>query len=525
MLLIERFEDVARKHPDRDFVDFIGMQEKPSRRISYGKANIASSQRARLLAGLGITRGDTIAILQPNSIDWVLWYLASMKLGVTAAALNTESVEEELVDLVDQSGAKVLVADEPRADVASAISRRRPKLSAVLTPQQVTGTRGIDDMLATVPTDVLTHSRENSLDDVLAIIFSSGTTGARPKAVQVSNRQMVVGNGAYLESVPMSAADRILLVTPIFHSCTLSWGLTLTILSGATAVLAERFSASRFWDQVEQWKPSILWTMGSIVHILLQHPISQIERQAAARLRVIFAAGLGNRAKVVAERWQHAIVVDGYGLTESPGTTAFSDCFEHNEPYHCIGRPVSSVEMRIINPVTGAQCKTREHGEIVLSRNNGFRGYLNNPTAMAEVIKDDGFHTGDIAYMDESGRFFFVDRMKDIIRRGDKNISAGEIEQCLMRHPDIAEVAAVPRPDNVLGERIAVFILPKNSIVRLSREDVTGFCKGRLAVYKIPEFVRIVAAEELPRTPTGKIAKFRLKQIMREEAARDSSAA
>jgi acyl-CoA synthetase (AMP-forming)/AMP-acid ligase II len=252
--------------------------------------------------------------------------------------------------------------------------------------------------------------------------------------------------------------------------------------------------------------------MGSIIHILLQSPVSDVETRAVSRLRVIFAAGIGRKVDVALKRWPDVQLIDGYGLSESPGTIAFDDSFAQTEPYPCIGRPVSSVSMKIVDPNTGRECAVRETGEITIDIENGFAGYLNNADANSEAIRGGIFHTGDLAYRDEAGRFYFVSRIKDIIRRGGQNIAAGEVEQVVLQHPAVAEVAAVPMPDPVLEERVAVFCVLKDPTLTLSLSELRAFCEGRLATYRIPEHLEVVAVNDIPRTATGKLAKFQLRQ-------------
>lgn len=512
MRLIAHFEEATRRNPDREFLRFVTMDGATELSFTYAQANLEASRRARGLRNLGIVLGDRVALLQPNSHDWVLWYLAALKIGAVSVALNPEAPLRELQALVSDAGARLVLADDSHADVAHAVGSGCPNVEAVLAPGGGDGIVAVGDVLASVPAEGVTHDRAISDRSCVAVIFSSGTTGARPKAVMITDRQLVIGIGAYGEAAGIRAEDRIFLCTPIFHSCTLAWGITLCVLSGATIVLTDRFSASRHWQALERSGATVFWTMGSIIHILLQSPVSEMETRAVSRLRTIFAAGIGRQIRTAILRWPGVQLIDGYGLSESPGTIAFDDSFSQNEAYACIGRPVSSVRMRVIDPDSGRECASHETGEIVIDLDNGFAGYLNNPEANGEAIRGGLFHTGDLGYCDDEGRLYFVSRIKDIIRRGGQNISAGEVEQVALQHPNVAEAAAVPMPDDVLGEKVALFCVLRNLRDPLTLDALRQFCEGRLARYRIPEHLEIIAAAEIPRTATGKIAKFQLRQ-------------
>jgi acyl-CoA synthetase (AMP-forming)/AMP-acid ligase II len=255
----------------------------------------------------------------------------------------------------------------------------------------------------------------------------------------------------------------------------------------------------------------------AIPFILLTQPPVDTEQRVLRHLTSIFAAGAGSRSREIFERWG-PIFIDGFGMSETPGTLTGPDSFDHDEPFPCVGRAVPGIDLRIADLETGETCAPRQHGEIVVRYGLGFAGYFGNPAAFAEAVRNGWFHTGDIAYADETGRVFFVDRIKDIIRRGGENLSAREIEQVLGAHPEVAEAFAVAKPDRVLGETVCAYLVPKQPGRAFSLEEIRTFCEGRLAPIKLPEDVRTVAGDTLPRTPTGRVQKFRLKKALREEA-------
>jgi acyl-CoA synthetase (AMP-forming)/AMP-acid ligase II len=382
----------------------------------------------------------------------------------------------------------------------------------VLAPDSADGADAISRFSNAHETAHLSRAKEIDPEDTTAIILSSGTTGNRPKAIQLSNRALIKGNGAYLSAVPVSSSDKVLIVTPIFHSCTLAWAITATVMSGATIVLAARFSSSRFWEQANRSGASVLWTMGTIIHILLKLPRAETELAVASKIRTIFAAGMGKRVQDAKSRWPGTRFVDGYGLTESVGTIATDDSFDRPDPFVCVGRPVPGIDLRIVDLDTGKDAAIRQPGEILLRYGQGFSGYLDDDVAMRESVREGWFHTGDLAYWDEEGRVYFVDRIKDVIRCGGKNIAASEVEQAFASHPELSEVLALPAPDEIYGEQVAIVVVAKNPLRHFSIAEIQAYGQSRLAQFKIPKMVFNIAMEDLPRTPTGKFSKAALKR-------------
>jgi acyl-CoA synthetase (AMP-forming)/AMP-acid ligase II len=301
-----------------------------------------------------------------------------------------------------------------------------------------------------------------------------------------------------------------MLVTPLFHACSMYWGVTLVILAGATLVLAERFSATRFWEQALRGHVSIVWTMGTITAILLQLPPGEAEREACRRLRTVFAVGISARQKQARERWG-CDIVDGFGMTETAGTVTDPDSFNNSERFPCVGKPVPGIDLRLMDPATGAFCSVRAHGEIVVRFGQGFSGYFDNPQAEADSIRGEWFHTGDLGYFDERGQLYFVDRLKDIVRRGGENISAREVEQTLLSYPPVREAVVVAAPHPIYGEVVMAYLVPNDDARTFTVEEIRDYCADRLAAFKIPVHVRTVRSDALPRTPTGKVQKFRLR--------------
>jgi acyl-CoA synthetase (AMP-forming)/AMP-acid ligase II len=510
MILIDHFEETARTTPEREFLYFAAPDPGDDAVMSYAEADRRASATARQLRARGISRGDVVALMLPNGPDWLIWYLACQKIGAITCGLNSQLLVPELVANVDDVEARVIVATPGTMAKARDVAQGCRHEPEIAKPTKYHG----DEPLARDP--ALGES------DTVSVIFTSGTTGVRPKALTVPHSALVHGMAWYLRELGYRSDDRIMIVTPLFHGAALNWAVSMALIAGATLVVTEHFSASRFWDQAERSRATVLWTLAAIPFILLTLPPSDAERRALMHLRNLFAAGAGIRWREITDRFG-PIFLDGFGMSETPGTLTGPDSFDHDEPFPCVGRPVPGVDLRIVDPETGETCPPRTTGEIVVRYGQGFSGYLNNPEAFTEAVRDGWFHTGDLAYCDETGRIFFVDRIKDIIRRGSENLSAREIEQAMIAHPEVAEAYAVAGPHPILGEIVCAFLVPREAGRVFGLDEIRAFCAGRLATIKLPEEVRTVASESLPRTPTGRVKKFRLKEQLRAEAAASAS--
>lgn len=499
MLLVDYFERTATHSPDRPFMHFVAEEERRDVHLTYAQANGLASHRTHELMAAGIGQGSVFGLMMHNSPDWIITYLASQKIGAICVGLHTGLTLPELVTMLDSIDARHFVYGDSFEIIAGELSSAMPSISVLGIASSGSST--------TIPSgEPIYRLADLSERDPFVATFTSGTTGGAPKAGLQTHGAVVHAIAGYVETLNIGERDRIMLVTPLSHSAALNWGVSLTLMCGGTLVLARSFSASRFWQQAVRSGPTVIWTMATILYILQQQDVTEDERRTIKGLRFVFGVGSAPRRAMLETRLSRP-VIDGFGMTETFGTLTDLTAESHPYPNACMGRTVPGIDLRIVDPATGRECAPEELGEIVARFGQGFTGYLNNPAATHEAVRDGWFHTGDLAFRDASGRFYFVDRLKSIIRRGGENISSLEVEECLASHPDVREAIALAQPHDMLGEIVMAVLVPRDPGREFTLEEIQTFCEGRLAKFKRPEAVRTLLADRIPRTGAGKVKK------------------
>jgi acyl-CoA synthetase (AMP-forming)/AMP-acid ligase II len=256
----------------------------------------------------------------------------------------------------------------------------------------------------------------------------------------------------------------------------------MALLSGASLVFPEEFSASKFWDLVERWQPTHFLTVATFLAILLTLPKTPTEAQNS--LTVIGGAGGSSRMyHQIKERFQ-AEVIDFFAMTETAGTVTPIP-IDGKYKIGSAGFPHAGVELKIFDD-EGRELPPNVPGEIVIKNPTVFRGYYNNPVATEEAMRGGWFHTGDLAFLDDDGCLWFIDRKKDIVRRGGENISSREVEEIINSHPKVLESALIGISDKVLGEEVMAYVVTKPGEAPPSHEEIIEYCKTKLAKFKVP---------------------------------------
>jgi len=496
----------------REFGDAEALAEPDGVRLSYRELHERVGEVARALICDGIGPGDRVAVWCPNTAAWVLAALGALSAGATLVPVSTRFTGHEALDVISRSGARALVVD----DAFLATDRLAALRAAAAAPDAggslaglalVVRVGGGDDWTRLIERSVATPAPAAAAraglvrgEDVSDILFTSGTTG-RSKGAMSNHRSSLSVARAWACHGGLTAADRYLVVNPFFHSFGFKAGILACLVSGATMVPLPVFDAAAAMRVIETERITVLPGAPTIYQTILDHPGRRRFDLSSLRLAV---TGAANVPAVLVERMRRElgfdVVLTAYGLTEAVVATMCGTGDALETVARSCGRATAGFEVRIA-----------ETGEILLRGPNMMLGYLDDPAATREAVDPNGWlHTGDVGTLDTAGYLTITDRLKDMYICGGFNVYPAEVEQVLARLDGVAEAAVVGVPDDRLGEVGKAYIVTRAGRA-LDETTVLGFCRDRLANYKVPRQVEFCDA--LPRNPSGKV----LKRVLRNE--------
>jgi acyl-CoA synthetase (AMP-forming)/AMP-acid ligase II len=525
----------ALAHAAREFGGAPALAEPDGPRLSWRELHEAAVAVARAFIAGGVGRGDRVAIWSPNTHHWVLGALGALQAGAVVVPVSTRFTGHEAAEVITRSGARALLVCGPflGTDRLAALraaqkdSERRldgdpSTLKLVITvPVAEAGpaTDGAltwDDFLATatqVPAaEASARAAGIGPDDISDILFTSGTSG-RSKGAMTAHRQTLAVARAWADCGRLTPADRYLVVNPFFHSFGLKAGILACLVSGAAIVPQLVYDPARAMALVQAERITVFPGPPTIYQTILDHPGRAACDLSSLRLAVTGAAPV---PVALVERMQQELsfetVLTAYGLTEAVVATM---CRPGDDPQvvaSSSGRATAGFEVQIAGH-GGQAVPPGQAGEILLRGPNVMLGYLNDPDATAAAIDTGGWlHTGDIGHLDAGGYLTITDRLKDMYICGGFNVYPAEVEQVLARLDGVAESAVIGVPDARLGEVGRAYVVPRPGLA-LDAAQVLGFCRERLANYKVPR--QVVFRDSLPRNPSGKT----LKRLLREDPA------
>ncbi len=465
---------------------------------SYTDLEAASAASASHLEASGISEGDVVGLMLPNSPALVAHLFGVLRTGATVLPLNPALTPRELSVVLEDSRARTVITSEELAARVEGLRTSSPALKEVI---------AVDPRaLRSGPTVSLPSWVRGEPEGTAFLVYTAGTTG-RPKGVMLTHRNVLANTAQVAERTGVTRADRILHVMPLFHVNGLLNNTLLPLRAGASVVLAPRFDPARFWGDVAAFRPTYFTAVPTVFARLMDAWDGSID---ASSLRFV-RTGAAPMATALQRRVEQRLgvpVVVSYGLTEATCTCTMNPA----GPARRVGSvgPALPCEVVTVVDVQGSPCAPGEVEEVVVQGPNVMAGYLNTPDATAEVLRDGWLYTGDLGYLDADGFLFLTDRKKDLIIRGGENISPREVEEVLESHPAVAEASVVGAPDRELGEEVAAFLVPRPGPAP-DPDEVRGFCRERLARFKVPRQIRVVPS--LPVTGVGKVDKVRLRDL------------
>jgi fatty-acyl-CoA synthase len=492
------------------------------RRWTYRELDAAVDEVALGLLAAGVAAGDRVAVWAPNVAEWVLVQYATAKVGAVLVTVNPAYRSAELAHVLRQSGTRLLVtaAGFKSSDYVALLAEVRSQLPA-LEQVVVLGTDDWDalvaDGAAVDPTRLLERSAGLHPDDPINLQYTSGTTGF-PKGATLSHRN-ILNNGYLVGSLcGYTEQDRICVPVPFYHCFGMVMGNLGALTSGACVVVpAPSFEPEATLRAVAQERCTSLYGVPTMFIAELADP--SFGSHDLTSLRTGIMAGspcpVEVMKRVVSEMSMPEVTIC-YGMTEtSPVSTQTRADDELERRVSTVGRVHPHVEVRVVDPATGDVVPRGTAGELCTRGYSVMLGYWDEPERTAEAIDAEGFmHTGDLAVMDDAGYLSIVGRIKDLVIRGGENVYPREIEEFLYSHPDIEDVQVVGVPDVRYGEELCAWVKLRPG-AQLSEDDVREHCRGRLAHYKVPRYVRFT--DTFPMTVTGKVQKYLMRQASVDE--------
>jgi fatty-acyl-CoA synthase len=487
-------------------------------RLTWRALDEAVNEVARGLRALGLRPGDRLGIWAPNCAEWTLTQLATAKLGVVLVNVNPAYRTSELDHALRQSGCRVLVAAREfrGSDYTAMVEEVAPGLPS-LERTIFLDTADWAALLAGGVGDEDPTEPGLAPRDPINIQYTSGTTGA-PKGATLSHRN-ILNNGYFVgRGCRYTEADRVCIPVPFYHCFGMVMGNLACVTHGACMVIpGAAFDPGAVLRTVAEERCTSLYGVPTMFIAELGHP--DFAAHDLSSLRTGIMAGAPCPVEVmreVIERMHMEDVTICYGMTEtSPVSTQTGADDALDRRVGTVGRVHPHVQVKVVDPATGATLPCGEAGELCTKGYSVMTGYWDDEERTAEAIDADGWmHTGDLATLDEQGYAKIVGRSKDMVIRGGENVYPREVEEFLHTHDAIADVQVIGVPDVRFGEELMAWVVLKPGAA-LEEEALRAFCRGRIAHYKVPRYVAFV--EDFPMTVTGKVQKFR----MREQAIVD----
>ncbi len=476
-------------------------------RLTYGEMDKKANQFANALIEIGLQKGDKIAMIAANSIEFLVAFFGASKCGVVIVPLNPALSLKDIEYQLKHSETKfVIVDDEFFPKVKVLIENNKLDYILISIKGESCGKTFQEFINGKPYTEPEVEIRER---DILEILYTSGTT-ALPKGVMESHMNVICGalNGALSTAyIGMTKPDTIFTtIMPLFHCAQQAITFGAALIPGGKTVIFRGFTPNVFLEAVEKEKITAAFLLPTMLRALLDQDISKYDISSLKYVLYAMTPMDENTKRRLIKELGLTIMLAS-GQTEAfPPTTIFFPEHQLQKEGNYWGTPLFFTEHAIMNE-RGELLSKNEKGEIVLRGPNVMEGYYKDKEATAEASKYNWHHMGDIGFFDDDGLLKFDDRIKDMIKTGGENVPSIKVEGVLLSHPGIAEAAVIGVPDKKWGEAVTAIVVPKDPL--LGENELLSYCKERLAGFEVPK--KIVFVESLPKTATGKIQKFILR--------------
>ena len=498
MNIVELLESTASRLPNKPALHFRGSS------INYRDLLDSVYSHAAGLKEHGVKNGTKVALMMTNRPEYIISYFAVLANGGTVVPINPTFKEKETSYIINDSESELLIMEELTRPVIEKAKSEFKYIREIF----YYGTEENSPFMewhGLSSKSKISHAVPLPSDSVAQIIYTSGTTG-HPKGAMITHDNLNWMSITAAVTNQLSSQDRVLCVLPLFHAYAKLQGFLSPIAHGAAIYLEERFHPVDTLEKLANEKITIFLGVPTMYALFLRNP--KINEHDFSHLRIAGCGGASLPAEIL-QKANQSLGVDigeGYGLTEST-VMLMTTPRDLPKKMKSVGIPLPGVELKIVDP-EGKETAPHQVGEVIFRGPNMMKGYYKKPDETENTIKDGWLYTGDLAYYDEEGYHFIVDRKKDMIIRGGFNIYPRELEEVLYEHPGILECSVIGRPDEIFGEKTVAYINKKSP--DLTEEEVKAYCAGKLAEYKVPDHVCFI--DEIPKSGTGKILKTVLKE-------------
>ena len=483
--------------------------------ITFRKLHDYINRFAAALTDLGVSKGDRVAIMLPNSLDYIYAYYAVVKLGAIVVQMNPMYTSTEVEFILNDSDARVFIGVDGASASFEAIRDNVAVEHVIISRLMGYEVEGdnlwFDELLQKYPPDS-PEAEINPKEDVAVYQYTGGTTGF-PKAAMLTHYNLVCNIIQRKEWMSDWIEKRfgkeliqqyVLAIMPFYHSYGMTSVMNVGLTLPAGLIVMQRFEVETLFELIDYYSPRVFPAVPTIYTAIVNHP--DTDQYSLSCLEICNSGGAPMPVDVMArfEEKTGARIIEGYGLSEaSPATHA--NPIRGIRKYGSIGMPYPGTDCKIVDIKTGAQeMPVGEEGELIIRGPQVMKGYLNRPDETSETLRDGWLYTGDIATMDSGGYFYIVDRKKDMIITGALNVYPREVDEVLFDHPKVAEAMCIGVPDDYFGEVLKAYVVLREG-ENITKEELLEYCAKKLAVYKLPRIFEF--RDEIPKSTVGKLMR------------------